>query len=254
MRFQPSPIRDGRSDVYELTAGWHVPGFWNITYQYNRTWTGVTEWRKALAMPIINPAAPLQMSPVPTNEPQANIIFCYVEPKWYCPNAGRGNTTSITGSGITLVPILYSYGMNVEGIDDATAWPQDVDANVQQLAPQAYDSPSATPAQQAASFHGFKISQVRRPSEKLEFTDALGAEVNESVQPLTASNYDAVHESNQTTPKGITRDVAWRHGGYANVCFFDGHVEEGCEKMRSTCWDHHFHLPVGNDRLWKVLH
>lgn len=211
---------------------WHLPGFWggqppsfppgfqattsaNNRYQYNRTWPGQPQFRQALSMPISTDTT----------------VFCYVErDKWYCPTALRGTTESVDSTtGLIVAPINYSYGMNVQGIDeDNSLHPsspaQDVPAPLQTIVPRG--------------FHGFHVSQVKRPAEKLMFVDAMGeALVNVWGSGVTPgwngniSNYDKTqHYTSPQTVPGIgaidpARTTAWRHGTSANVCFFDGHVQ-----------------------------
>jgi prepilin-type processing-associated H-X9-DG protein len=92
--------------------------------------------------------------------------------------------------------------------------------------------------------HGFRISQVKRPADKIMFADAMWFAINiyGSGQDLGwdgtqtgGSNYDNSQEHTNANPGNPPiaygngtynneRTIAWRHRGGAEVCFFDGHV------------------------------
>src|SRR5256885_3196037 len=144
---------------------WHLPAFWGDDYLYNRTWPGYYEFRRALAMPIS------------TDGNQR----CYVDKKWYCPEAMRGLTfTYDPTTNSMVVPMNYSYGMNVECIDEdkyAASNPQQCDVvNFPQI-----KQPHAGAGDVIGinSIHAFRRSQVRRPAEKLFIVDAMWIIVNE---------------------------------------------------------------------------
>jgi prepilin-type processing-associated H-X9-DG protein/prepilin-type N-terminal cleavage/methylation domain-containing protein len=213
---------------------WHIPAYWGQTYQYNRVWTGVPDFRKAISMPIS----------------ADNILFCYVERKWYCPVAARGQTDYFDATiGATVVPMNYSTGMNVEGIDEPPAW-------------NSSRAPQANPALGTKTFHAYKRSQVRQPAEKLFFVDANWVIVNESGSGVSPgwngkiSNYDITKERTNTgTIPGlgaydVTRSTAWRHNGGANVAFFDGHA---AWLRKDEIYSVSGGTIVANDRLWKVI-
>ena len=62
-------------EMYQnLNHNWHLPGYWGAAYQYNHVWTGVYDFRKSLSMPILGD----------------DTLTAYVERKWYCPAAARG--------------------------------------------------------------------------------------------------------------------------------------------------------------------
>jgi prepilin-type processing-associated H-X9-DG protein len=142
--------------------------------------------------------------------------------------------------------------MNVEGVDVGPA----LDAAT---APYADDAGMAP----KLAFHGYKDSMVRRPAEKLMFVDASWITVNESGSGVSPgwngkiSNYDIILDRTNTgTIPGVgaydsTRTTDWRHQGYANVCFFDGHVA-ALRKDEIYNLDSSGNI-VGNDALWKVL-
>jgi prepilin-type N-terminal cleavage/methylation domain-containing protein/prepilin-type processing-associated H-X9-DG protein len=233
---------------------WHMPGYWSNPSSgasddnpYNRQWPGLEVFRKALSIPIIDKVA----------QPG---IWCYVPVKWTCPNAqrggGPGTATFYTdpATSITYVPMNYSVGMNVEGVDYGTALAKDANGKV--ICPQA-DPNNYNPVD-SGTFHGFRRSQVKRSSEKLMFVDAMGPVVNESGSGVSPgwkgaiSNYDKTGEaSSPPSSQNTQRTTAWRHLGGANVCFFDGHCE-WLKKDQIYSLDTNHNI-VGNDRLWKVL-
>jgi prepilin-type processing-associated H-X9-DG protein len=197
----------------------------------------------------------------PTFSPQSANAVAYVEPKWLCPLTGiRG---SAVGTAIMepqtktfVMPMNYSYGMNVEGIDDAqyiATFPQQSDVvNF----PWIRQPAAPATATDAASLHAFKRSKVKRPTEKLFMADAMWIIINTigvSDTPGWAggpSNYDTIRESNRTSAQ---RSIAWRHrGGLANVLFFDGHVE-ALRKDQIYNKDQTTGTITANPRLWKVL-
>ena len=220
---------------------WHMPAFWNGNYPggyklINGYWSTLPIFRKALSLPF----------------PSNTILSGYVtsDRKWFCPAASRGLNPTLPdpGTGYTYLPLHYSYGMNVEGVDDPYwgGYPP---------------NPRATHAQAPLgpwSVHGYKASHVRRPAEKLQWVDAQWIFVNitgSGISPGTRggiSNYDLCKESTATNsaPFNTAREAVWRHRGYANVCFFDGHVE-------SLRKDQIYRLEngqiVANDKLWKVM-
>jgi len=254
------------ADLYYIQSEskqWHLPGFWggqppgfppgfqattaaNNTYQYNRVWTGQPVFRQALSMPIFSTS---------TN---ANIIFCYIErDKWYCPTALRGTTEAeAVLDNVVVAPVNYSYGMNVQGIDE--------DNGLHPASP-AQDVPAPPQVVVPKGFHGYQVSQVKRPAEKLMWTDAHGeALVNvwgSGVSPGwngKISNYDLTDQ--RTSPQNVpgvgnidpSRTTAWRHKNGANVCFFDGHVDwlhkEFIYSRDSTG------KIIPNMGLWDVMH
>ena len=220
---------------------WHMPGYWGIAYQYNRVWSGLTPFRKALSMPISSDS----------------ILFCYVNKKWYCPMALRGVTSSFDATtNDTVYPMNYSTGMNVEGIDEGVALDKS-------KAPQADPQNDPTGTNYWRVVHAYRRSQVKRPAEKLMFVDANWVIVNELGSGVSPgwqgkiSNYDITKEyTNTGTIPGVgaydvTRSTAWRHNGGANVCYFDGHVD-WLKKDRIYRYDSTGKI-VGNDKLWKVM-
>src|SRR3989440_92734 len=108
----------GVADMMYLNVykNWHMPGYYGNNVgggspsndnPYNHSWPRIFELRKTLSMPIVD-----------DRTAQGNLIAAYVERKWYCPKAQRGLTDSFDAStGAILVPMNYSYGMNVEGVD-----------------------------------------------------------------------------------------------------------------------------------------
>jgi prepilin-type N-terminal cleavage/methylation domain-containing protein/prepilin-type processing-associated H-X9-DG protein len=215
---------------------WNLPAFWGQTYQYNRTWPAYYEFRKALALPILNESTTFGVN-----------NRAYVLRKWYCPAANRGIADSTDPeTGLTYVPLNYCYGANVERIGEDPS-EQDV-----QNFPWIF-VPGTTTAD-PANLHAYRRRQVRRPSEKLQFVDAMWILVNKQGSGPTpgwrgmVSNYDKTGEAAST---GAQRTTAWRHRGIANVCFFDGHVE-GLRKDQIYNKDSSGNI-VANDKLWDVL-
>src|SRR5262249_23169586 len=93
---------------------WHLPAFLGKNYAFNRTWPMFYVFRKTLAMPVVDP----------------NIApngVAYVEPKWRCPAGAdiRGQADKVwdDGNKVWLWPMNYSYGMNVEGIEENNCAP-----------------------------------------------------------------------------------------------------------------------------------
>jgi prepilin-type processing-associated H-X9-DG protein/prepilin-type N-terminal cleavage/methylation domain-containing protein len=222
--------------------GWHLPGYWGPgnsgsgpTNPYNKCWAGIDEFRQGTDQPISS----------------STTLNCYVLQKWYCPIAARGLTTYYDPTtGMTVVPINYSYGMNVEGVDTGA----NLDTT---LAPYA-NGDTGTPGDLGANaLHAYKDSAVRRPAVKLMFTDASWNLVNETGSGVSPgwqgqiSNYDQTGDRVSSGAYNPERTTAWRHDGTANVCFFDGHVE-------SLRKDQIYNVDVngnitGNDTLWKVM-
>jgi prepilin-type N-terminal cleavage/methylation domain-containing protein/prepilin-type processing-associated H-X9-DG protein len=226
------------------TKGWHLPGYWG-TYQFNRVWTGIDQFREGVANPILDRNATTGNSAT---------VFCYVQKKWYCPLAQRGFTAGVLSSetGMTLYPMNYSTGMNVEGVD----------SDYSSIYPAAWDSTNAPHADPTlpnnSAFHGYKDSMVHRPAEKLMFADASWIVLNETgsgPQTLRSdgkiSNYDLTGDRTSSGNYDVSRTTAWRHQDYANVCFFDGHVQ-GLRKDEIYSHDSAGNI-VGNDALWKVM-
>jgi prepilin-type N-terminal cleavage/methylation domain-containing protein/prepilin-type processing-associated H-X9-DG protein len=218
--------------------GWHMPCYWGA-YQYNRVFSGLDEFRQATANPIID-----------NSTANGKIIFCYVLPTTYCPIAQRGlfaNSANYdTSTGLTYYPLNYSYGMNVEGVDEG--------ANLDLTqAPYADDTLPGTDS----SFHGYNSTMVRRPAVKLMFTDASWIAVNETGSGVSPgmngkiSNYDQTLDRTTGGAYDVSRTTAWRHDGVANVCFFDGHVD-GLQKDQIYNTDSSGNI-IGNDELWKPL-
>ena len=234
-------------ELYRLNHSktWHIPAFWGPAgtgnhYAFNRVWTGIYEYRQGLNLPI----------PTGTNPG-------YVPQSWMCPMTIR-ETTGFSQPGVAelMYEPHHSYGMNVQGVDeltsDGTAW-------------DAVFEPQ--PTQLVKGFHGYHRGQVKRPSEKLMFADAIFIAINvygSGVHPGwkgQISNYDRTKDTAHLTnaaglpvvggPWDSTRTIAWRHRGGANVCFFDGHVEwMRKDQIYSTAADGSI---VANDGLWEVM-
>ena len=120
---------------------------------------------------------------------------------------------------------------------------------------------SGSPRSWNSAVHGFKNSQVKQSAEKIFLVDAMYWWVNRygsGVQPGwkgLISNYDQTGERTHTGTVAAgaynsERTVAWRHKGYANVVFFDGHGEQ-VRKDRFTTRDASGNL-IPNMKMWDV--
>jgi prepilin-type processing-associated H-X9-DG protein len=242
------------------SKGWHVPGWQATPVQLNEGltnhWSGNALWRRCLNVPIVNgddtPAG---------NSGVKNPAFAqeFLPRKLMCPTALRtfagGGGSYQPLSGDELVTPNGFYGMNVQGVDstpNSTRNPR-----IDPQCSQAYDPPKGD------GFLGYKDSQVKHAAEKLEFVDAQTKLVNmdgsgdptgSKTHPgtnakLWKQDYDNVGESgtggNVKLPNGgrgkVVRTTSWRHNGYANVVFFDGHAAS----VRST-------EIKQNTKLWEV--
>jgi prepilin-type processing-associated H-X9-DG protein len=237
------------NQMYVNQYNWHMPAWWEYDQPYSSYkfyWAGLPEFRKAMNLPIIP-------------DPNGNKPYtAYVTQKWYCPNA-RGSTLEFaptTGGPDPetqqyYFPIHYSYGMNVQGVDNPTDT-----ANADAWDPRAKQAAPAPMRKTYDRFHGFKPSQVKRPGEKLHFADALyyviniyGTSKNQGAFPgwnKKAGNYDLVQE-----PFISQRSIAWRHKGGANVIFFDGHGEWMRKDLLYNT-DASGNV-TRNDKLWMVM-
>ena len=280
--------------------GWHMPAWWGDGYQNTRMWPGHIELRRVMGWPILDPSLP---SPDTTIAPANNQAWCYVPPQSYCPKALRGAgfssekkymVTATTFSQGTLMPILYSYAMNVDGIDDTTATNiggAGAQAGSASSDPTTFDTINAPYADNKAvvatdvpsaatgypsycpagmqkcwgAVHGVKVRQIHSPAEKLFITESVdtagvvgagcvGKNASSTANPNGYWNYDEAGET--AGNPGVThnqRTTAWRHRGYGNVLFFDGHV--------SSLRKDEFYSPdptdptkhVVNDRLWRLF-
>lgn len=244
------------SQYVNQTKGWHLPGYWGqrgntgAAYQYNRTWTGIFEFRKSMSLPMIDQGDIAN---------KGNILFNYVTLRNYCPAAWNHIESYYAPMNINVLPLHYSYGMNVEGVD--SDMPADLDVN---LAPQADKANNSPPAvdHQYGSFAGFRASKVKRSAEKVFMADALYIVINmKGVQNAPngvnnmESNYNITLERTNVNTSGLntSRTTAWRHGNYnyANVLYFDGHVDLTRKDTLYTLDVNQ--KAVGNPRLWKVL-
>jgi len=240
--------------MYLNQTGWHMPAWWgspgsapNAFNAFKRYWAGLPDFRKALAMPIIP-------------DPAGNKGYtAYVTQKWYCPSARLSWTAAPVGAPDPethdyYFPMHFSYGMNTMGVDipnESPAQPDVWDTRATQC------NPLSLPEQQV---HGFRRSQVRHPSEKLHFVDALYFAVNvygSGISPgwhNKISNFDKTGEiSANDQPAGMNtqRTVAWRHKNGANTIYFDGHGE-WLPKDRIYSRDAGGNI-IRNDKLWMVM-
>jgi prepilin-type processing-associated H-X9-DG protein len=145
------------------------------------------------------------------------------------------------------------YGMNMQGIEFDNGSPSTVTHRLPIIDPQCTQAINPPTGH---GHHGFSASQVRHPDQKLEWIDAVTKLVNmdgsgdpngrpkhapPSPDPwLWPRDYDNIGESG--TNGTITRSSAWRHRGYANIAFFDGH----CDSVR-------YDGIKQNAKLWEVV-
>jgi prepilin-type processing-associated H-X9-DG protein len=239
-----------------LTRGkWHLPAYWGPSESggqagstYNKFWGCLTEFRKTIGMPILDP----NLSGAAGNN--ASLIGYVPKGRWYCPAAQRGQQESnfylypnVVGP-YGVVPLHYSYGMNVHGADINTGNCYAYDAG---------KAPQADPARNTGvvfgilasgmvkgAYHGFRTGQVKSPGDKIMFADAMWFAMNIYGSGMDqgwdgtqngGSNYDNTLEHTNANPGNppieygngtynTERSIAWRHRGGAMVCFFDGHV------------------------------
>jgi prepilin-type processing-associated H-X9-DG protein/prepilin-type N-terminal cleavage/methylation domain-containing protein len=234
---------------------WHVPGFFGNPaaqtatasphYSYNRIWSVAREWRPALNQPTVTD----------------NVRFGYVTKDLMCPTAvstraweNMSVAAPDSTTGYWLYPPHVSYGMNVEGIDEiGTSTPP----TNSQVIPQP-------PLIKRTLIHAYMVGDVKRPSEKLMWVDAIWSMVNvwgsgiDKNPSLTGwrgkkSDFDKIGErqAQANEPYDSTRTTAWRHRGGANVCYFDGHVE-WLPKDKIYSYDSGGNI-VPNNGLWKVM-
>jgi prepilin-type N-terminal cleavage/methylation domain-containing protein/prepilin-type processing-associated H-X9-DG protein len=242
--------------MYVNQYNWHMPGWWADDHAYgayNSYWAGLPEFRKALAMPIIDG------EPAPDPNFNPNTFRCYVTSKWFCRSAVRAGLAPSPVDPIThqaYFPLHYSYGMNVQGVDIA-----ENAANADVWDPRATQASPAVPV--AKRFHGFKPAQVKRPGEKLHFADAMYMVINVYGTGTNVggffgwhqkiSNYDTIKENTYNDVNGMNamRTIAWRHKQGANVVFFDGHGEWMRKNLLYNT-DSSGKI-IRNDKLWEVM-
>jgi len=248
--------------------GWHLPGWtgggaagspqpFSTLKSGQDVWSDMEEVRKTLQIAWLN-----------NTDPGSVQWRGYLPKERLCPEAVRGFSDlheADAQSGWKDMYVDYFYGMNVDGVDvnpdNPTADPVYNPARAPQCDQALDNAPFAPPPK---SFHGFKNSQVRHAAEKIFFCDAMYWWVNEwgsGVQPGwrgKVASYDLTGERTHTgtVPAGgynSERTVAWRHtkNTYANVCFFDGHVE-AVHKSKFTTIDAAGKL-VPNLKMWRVM-
>jgi prepilin-type N-terminal cleavage/methylation domain-containing protein/prepilin-type processing-associated H-X9-DG protein len=270
--------------LYQNSYGFHMPSWWTtpggLTFSYsayNWYYGGLNEFRRTLSLPIL-----------PETDPQVGTVNyrCYVTRKWFCPSALTQTQFAPDPAGPAAGkpdytthdyywPLHFSYGMNVMGVDhpadylrgSSAGCPTDVyDARATQADPNMADV--------SKMIHGFTRGQVKHPSEKLQFCDAMYFAVNiyglGASGPKKRAPYLNIQGwgSNVDSAYGIIGEVVTavanngtqsqrtpattRHKGGANVVFFDGHGEFFKESQ--------FYGPkdgtgnyTRNDKLWMVM-
>jgi prepilin-type processing-associated H-X9-DG protein len=249
--------------------GWHLPGwtgggaggapnaFIPNTAQFSGVdyWTSMEELRKTLSIVWLENKAPNAVS-----------WRAYIPKERLCPEMARGFSDlhqADQQSGWKDMYVNYSYGMNLDGVDVNPDNLADVVYNPQR-ATQCdvnLDNPATNPGRM--SFHGFKNSQVRRPADKIFIADAMYWWVNEwgsGVNPGWRGKIATYDQTQERTHTGTVtagaynseRTVAWRHKKFfANVCFFDGHVE-AVHKSKFTINDGSGTLKP-NLAMWRVM-
>jgi prepilin-type processing-associated H-X9-DG protein/prepilin-type N-terminal cleavage/methylation domain-containing protein len=229
-------------------------------------WASNRLFRKSLGLPLFHPASTYTTDfPVVTDFNGTTSAFNgYVTSGFVCPAATRLLSNVISSdAGQQFFPTGNMYGMNVEGIIDTYNYTVNGNSVPNNVTPWAIQRTLNPPGQ---GVFGYKRSQVKRPSEKLRFVDALTNSaanvVDESgsgISPGTngkISNYDIVQERTGTgTIPGAgafdaNRMTTWRHRGGANVAFFDGHV---AWLRKDQIYSQSNGQIVANDALWKVL-
>ena len=238
-------------------GGARASNWWSANFAFRR-YMSFSKWNLAAGS---TPDYPLITDFTPSASAGATAAFNgYLPSGFICPLAVRFLTTVVrTNFNQEFYPTQVIYGMNVEGISDKPNT-----ATFTNRTPWAITRGSPN---FGTGVFGYKMSKLRRSSEKLMFVDALcnstACIVDESgsgVSPGTngqISNYDIVQERTGTgaLPGGgtynATRMTAWRHRGGANVAFFDGHVS-WLRKDEIYQRDASGNI-IGNDKLWKVL-
>lgn len=209
------------------SKGWHVPAWQGSSLcvtsgAATNIWPSNSLFRRSLNMLLIDPA--------PYPAAQRGVIAMVTRP-WICPDALRvNNPVSDPTTGNSYFPLNASTGMNVATFNTTPG---------NSVTPQA-----AAPTY----FFGFKRNQVKHPTDKLMFVDAMNILVDRSGSgQLWGRNYDNVGErtGTGTLPTGqafdASRMTAWRHNNGANVAFFDGHAEWLQKKTI-----------INNTKLWDV--
>ena len=245
------------NQMYINQYNWEMPAWWGVytngsdaaSGAFKRYWAGLPEFRKAMGMPII---------PDPAG---TKGYTAYVTKKWLCPNAARSYTSAPDPgpdpeTQNTYYPLHYSTGMNAQGCDE----PVQTDPTAPSWDPRATQCDPALLSDLVKRYqivHGFRRSQVKRPSEKLQFVDAMYFVVNiygSGISPGwhdKISNYDKTGEATTATGNmNPNRTVAWRHKKGANVVYFDGHGEWLPKDAIYLVQNGQI---VRNERLWKVM-
>ncbi|HZZ43887.1 MAG TPA: prepilin-type N-terminal cleavage/methylation domain-containing protein [Tepidisphaeraceae bacterium] len=149
-----------------------------------------------------------------------------VPPSFLCPSSSQYLAGGTQFNGV--------YGLNFTNISEAAS---------NTITPWAIP-----PVAGVSGFVGYGRNQIHSPAEKIMFADALDWQINQSGTDYIMSNQFKFDVYGDTTISGKTdHSIAWRHrGGYANICFFDGHVEhvqkdrlthQTPDDLRPSIWD-----------------
>jgi prepilin-type processing-associated H-X9-DG protein/prepilin-type N-terminal cleavage/methylation domain-containing protein len=260
--------------------GWHMPAYWGrsesgqsvtgeIANPYNAHWCCLNDFRKGLSLPVLDPDLKGNYNGQNFDN---TTVYGWVPYKWACPLARPGlddaifclkKTPTLVMGPYHVVPLMYSYGMNVHGADLGSpdkplpgpcyAW-DPVKAPQADIALNSRTQPITGISEGSVrswnvgivtgAVHGFRVNQVKRPADKLMFADASYFAINiygTGIEPSwdqdkeQTSDYDLIKDKLRVSPPNppllyppgnynAFRTIAWRHRGGAMVCFFDGHV------------------------------
>src|SRR5690348_9870137 len=158
------------------SKGWHVPEFTAFPGQNNsaltNNWSGNALWRRCLSVPVVDGN---DVAAANSGVQAARFAQEFLPRKLMCPSAlrtfpgGSGSFQPLTGD--ELVTPNGFYGMNLQGLENIASVTHRVPLTDPHCT-QAYDPPAGY------GHHGFNPSQVKHPSEKLEWIDAVTKLVN----------------------------------------------------------------------------
>lgn len=279
--------------------GWHVPAVQGskpgtAESEVTRSWMKNPTFRRYLNVPVLeNPQTGfLTGQAVNSVSFGNNRLSAGFPPKYTCPSAnGVGTQTSLwhgtagDATGVELVLMTTSYGMNVTGVDYGPY--NGPGTGAYDGVPDPFLTPychlevngATGPTPAVTDFHGYRSSQVRSSAEKVMFADAQywminkngcvafdhdingaplnhGVQTGEPLEPTRTTDYAYFGErTSASTLNGQTidpnRSIAYRHNKGANIVFFDGHGEwKHRDFIRRIC-DNNWNSP--QDRMWYVI-